>query len=258
MKRWVLGALAALLLMGQAEAADLHVDGLGTLPFSAAVSVTDGGGTAVEAMMRQNMASPKGEKTKRSRLMRFLTVPDGMTFTGTAEDSPSARARIYQLEKREMRGVYTMLVIAFSGDGDEFFPKDRKRAAFWDAAFSGKAGDTLFGGARQPLITLDEFRRAARAAMGKGKGEPVDFTVLSASPWKRYTNGDGTLRWQQQVKITVTNDAGLVVPMWIESVMYRNPAGRYYFLIFTGSHMSGSALGDDILYALYQLEREKL
>lgn len=260
MRKWAcaLGTAALLWAGGAAGAEDLTVEGLGTLPFPAAVAVTDGKGTAVESMIRRNMASPKDKGNKRAALMQFLTVPDRMKLMGDAEDSPVRRARVYQLVTKELRGTYTMMVFAFSGDMETLFSGNKKDIQFWSAAFDPERALRLASHVEKPVITLDEFRAAAKAAMQGKKGPDVDFRILDASSWKPFRNDDGTIRWQQSVQLTVTNDAGLVVPMWIESVLYRNPAGRMYILLFTGSHESGRVLADNILYALHGLEREKL
>lgn len=260
MKKWAcaLGAAALLWAGGAAGAENVMVEGLGTLSFPSDVQVTDGKDTAVEAMIRRNMASPKDKGNQRAALMQFLTVPDRMKLLGDAEDSPVSRARVYQLVTRELRGTYTMMVFAFSGDIETLFKGNQKDIQFWSAAFDPGQALRLAAHTNKPVITLDEFRKAAKESMRGKRGPDVDFQILDASSWKPFRNDDGTIRWQQTVQITVTNDAGLVVPMWIESVLYRNPAGRMYILIFTGSHESGRVLADDILYALHGLEREKL
>lgn len=257
MKRFGCALLALLVSLGlPAGAAELSVSGLGSFPFTEETAVTDGGGTAVEQMLRRGMTQPAQRGTKRQELMRFLAVPEGMLLSDGTTDSPAGRARVWQLVQREERATYTMMVFAFSGDASEIFPKDKKRAAFWERAFT-KGGEEIRY-SDTPMITLEEFRAAAKAAMNRGEGEAVDFRILDASPWKRYGNDDGTYRWQQQVKFTVTNPQGFVVPMWLEGALFRNAAGRFYFLIFTGSHESGRVMADDILVALYRLEREKV
>lgn len=256
MKKVWLGALAALLLWAPCGAAELRVDGLGTLPLADEIRVTDGAGTAVETMLRRGLSrpAPQGKSSKRQELMRFLTVPEGMRLMDGTADSPAARVRIYQLVREEERGTYTMMAFAFSGTAEEIFPRDKKRAAFWERAFD--AGQKEIPRAdNTPMITLDEFRAAAKAAMNRGEGEAVDFQILEASPWKRYANGDGTVRWQQQVKLTVENREGLLVPMWLECALFRNEAGRFHFLVFSGSHESGRVMADALLVALHGVER---
>ena len=243
--------MAALLPLSAAQAADLTVDGLGVIPFKSGVAVTDGKGTAVEAMFRRNMAAGPKE-TKRTALLRFLTMPAGMRLD-RGKEPPVAEARVYQLVRKELRGTYTMMVFVFSGEEEDLFCRNRKAAAFWERAFSAEGPD---GGAMGNALTADEFRGQAEKAMEGAPGPAPDFQILDASPWKRFRNGDGTARWEQQVKVTVTNEAGLVMPMWTESVLYRNGAGRYYFLIFTGSHGSGKKFSGDILYGLYQIGRD--
>lgn len=257
-KKLAAALLAAFLLSaGAARADNLYISGLGTLPFDRDIAVTDGAGTAVEGMIRRQASAPQERNTKRNRLMRFLTVPGGMTLADGTAHSPAAGARLWQLVKKETHGTYTMLAVAFSGDGDELFPKGGQKAR--------ERLETVFRTGRLPaeekdrvLISLDEFRDAAAKAVAGGKGPAPDFRIIDAVPWKVYNNDDGTVRWQQSVKFTIIGEDGLVVPMWMESVLYRNSGGRYYFLIFTGGHESGRQMEDEILYALYRLEREKV
>ncbi len=255
MKKFLTALLiAAMAPFAGAAAADLAIEGLGTLPFGREIHVTDGRGTAVEAMMQRNLAAPGHQETKRSHLMRFLTVPDGMLLAH-GEGSPLSRVRVYQLVRQDMRTTYTMMVFVFSGDEKEIFEGNQKKMRFWDGAFQKGPGRPEMAGR---ALNTEEFRQNARRAMNEGSGAAPDFRILDGSSWKKYTNEDGTIRWQQQAKYVVTNEKGLAMPMWTESVLYRNLAGRYYFLIFTGSHESGRKLSDAVLYGLYQLEREKL
>ena len=184
-------------------------------------------------------------------------MPEGMTVSNGTADSPAARARIYQLVKDTHGGTCTMTAVVFSGDGDELFPKGEKAAMKWWAdAF--RPGAKSGADRQRVLISLDEFRQAAGRAMDGKSGGPVEYEVLAATPWKSYGNDDGTVRWQQSVKFVITTEKGLMVPTWMESALYRNAAGRYYFLIFTGSHESGRQFEDELLYALYQIGREKV
>ncbi len=255
MKKFLTALLiAAIVPFAGAGAEDLAIEGLGTLPFGKDIHVTDGRGTAVEGMMRRSFSGADHQDTKRSHLMRFLTVPEGM-FLAHGEDSPLSRMRVYQLVQQDMRTTYTMMVFVFSGDEEEIFRGKQKNMRFWDKAFQKDGGNPGMPGR---ALNVEEFRQSAARAMEEGSGTAPDFRILDGSSWKKYTNEDGTLRWQQQVKAIVTNEKGLVMPLWTESVLYRNLAGRYYFLIFTGSHESGRKLSDALLYGLYQLRREKL
>ena len=255
MKKFLTALLiAAIAPFAGAGAEDLAIEGLGTLPFGKDIHVTDGRGTAVEEMMRRNFSAAIHQDTKESHLMHFLTVPEGMILSH-GSDSPLSRVRVYQLVQQDMRTTYTMMVFVFSGDEEELFRGKKEKISFWDRAFrKEESGPAMPGRA----LNVEEFRQNAERAMEEGRGAAPDFRILDGSSWKKYTNEDGTLRWQQQVKSIVTNEKGLVMPLWTESVLYRNLAGRYYFLIFTGSHQSGRKLSDAVLYGLYQLRREKL
>lgn len=255
MKKFLTALLiAAIAPFAGAGAEDLAIEGLGTLPLGKDIRVTDGRDTAVESMMRRSLSASSRQDTKRAHLMRFLTVPEGMRFS-RGEDSPLSRVRVYQLVRQDMRTTYTMMAFVFSGDEEEIFSGNRKAMRFWESAFRKDGG---YPGVTGRALNAEEFRKNAESAMEEGKGAAPDFRILDGSSWKKYTNEDGTIRWQQQVKSIVTNEKGLVMPMWTESVLYRNLAGRYYFLIFTGSHESGRKLSDAVLYGLYQLRREKL
>lgn len=257
MKKFWFGAAMALALAFPCGASELRVDGLGTFPFPEEIRVTDGAGTAVETMLRRGLSrpSPTGKPEKRQELMRFLTVPEGMRLMDGTASSPAARVRLYQLVREEERGTYTMLAFAFSGTAEEIFPRDKKRAAFWERAFDASKKEIPRMGNETPMITLDEFRAAAKSAMNRGEGDAVDFQILEASPWKRYANADGTVRYQQQVKLTVENREGLLVPMWLECALYRGAAGRFHFLVFSGSHESGRVMADALVVALHGVER---
>lgn len=249
MKQFLAALILAAALPWAAAAEDLYVGGLGTFPFRDTVHVTDGNGTAVESMMRRNMNAPGQKETKRSALMRFLTVPAGMR-PGEA----ASGVRLSQLVVKNPQGIYTMLAFVFSGDEKELFRGDRKAARFWEEAFQPGTRTEAPGRDRG----TDAFVREAASVMAGKKGEAPDFRILGASPWTRYNNADGTVRWQQDVQCVVTNPRGLVIPMRLVSALYRNWAGRYYLVIFTGGHESGRVLSDDILYALYQVRREKV
>lgn len=257
MKKFLTAALAACLipLAGISFAAPLRIDGLGTLPFSENVRVTDGAGTAVEAMFQRGMTVPEKKKTKAGEFMRKLTVPEGMALRGY-EDAPASRVHIYQLVTEGKQGIYTMNVFAFSGDAEELFQGNKKRAAFWDAAFRGeKRMEAADGG---QTIGLGEYAKSLKSAVEKGTGDAPEFKLLDASPWKPFRNDDGTVRWQQQVKLVLTRPDGFTIPMWTDSVLYRNTAGRYYLILFTGSHESGRHMESDVLAGLYRIEREAL
>lgn len=257
MKKCLAAVLAACLvsLSGAALAAPLHVEGLGTLPFGESVEVRDGAGTAIEAMFRRNMSAPQKKKTKADEFMKKLTVPPGMELRGY-EDAPVSRVGISQLVTKGKQGIYTMNVFAFSGEADELFRGDKKKAAFWDGAFrGGKRLEAEDGG---QTVGLDEYAKSLTSALEKGEGAAPAFRLLDASPWKPYKNDDETTRWQQQVKVVITRPDGFMIPLWIDSVLYRNTAGRYYLLLFTGSHASGRHMDDDILKGLYRIEREAL
>lgn len=140
-KKLAAALLAAFLLSaGAARADNLYISGLGTLPFDRDIAVTDGAGTAVEGMIRRQASAPQERNTKRNRLMRFLTVPGGMTLADGTAHSPAAGARLWQLVKKETHGTYTMLAVAFSGDGTSSSRKAGKRRGNGWKRSSARAG----------------------------------------------------------------------------------------------------------------------
>lgn len=253
-KLWALALAAALMSGGAAQGEDMHISGLGTLPFAKDIRVIDGGGTAVESMLRQSMAQPQDRQSPRAAILRFFTMPPGAIVSNGTMDSPAGRARIYQLVKETSHAMYTMTAVAFAGTEEELFPRNKKIRAWWDEAFrqGGKVGRAR----EMTLISLEDFQRAAREVMARREGDAVEFRVIEAAPWRAYHNDDGTTRWQQQVKFVITTENGLRAAVWMESVLYRDEAGTYHFLIFSGSHESGRQFAEELLYALYQIRRE--
>ena len=250
-----LALLAALSAAPLAMADTLSVDGLGAFPFED-VRVTDARGTAVLSMIRRSMESPKQQETKRTALLRFLTVPEGMRLRNETGASAIENLRVWQLVRDNAHGTYTMLVFAFSGDRETLFPKNAKKAAdFWEHAFSGDADHLAKWDPVTKSVFLEDFRKEALAAAEDKSGDMPKLYILDASSWKPFHNEDGSVRWQQTVKFTLTGDDGFVTPSWYESVLYRTSAGRYYFLLFLGSHQSAEVLEDSILQALYRIER---
>ncbi len=250
-----LAFLAALSVAPFAWADTLFVDGLGSFPFEN-IRVTDAKGTAVLSMIRRSMESPTLKETKRTALLRFLTVPEGLRLRSETGASAVDNLRVWQLVKENVHGTYTMLVFAFSGDRETLFPKNAKKAAdFWEHAFSGDAEHLAKWDPAARPVFLDDFRKEALAAAADKSGDMPNLHILDASSWKPFHNRDGSVRWQQSVKFTLTGENGFVTPSWYESVLYRTSAGRYYFLLFLGSHQSAEVLEDSILQALYRIER---
>ena len=250
-----LALLAALSAAPLAMADTLFVDGLGAFPFEN-IRVTDAKGTAVLSMIRRSMEDPTRTETKRTALLRFLTVPEGMRLRNENGASAIENLRVWQLVRENAHGTYTMLVFAFSGDRETLFPKNAKKAAdFWEHAFSGDAEHLAKWDPVTRPVFLEDFRREALAAAEGKSGDMPKLHILDASSWKPFHNQDGSVRWQQKVKFTLTGDDGFVTPSWYESVLYRTSDGRYYFLLFLGSHQSADALEDSILQALYRIER---
>ena len=250
-----LALLAALSAAPMAMADTLCVDGLGTLPFED-IRVTDAKGTAVLSMLRRSMENPKRQETKRTALLRFLTVPEGMRLRNENGASAIDNLRVWQLVQENAHGTYTMLVFAFSGDREMLFPKNAKKEAdFWEQAFSGDAERLAKWDPVTRSVFLEDFRKEALAAAADKPGDMPRLHIIDASSWKPFHNKDGTVRWQQKVKFTLTGENGFVTPSWYESVLYRASDGRYYFLLFLGSHQSAEVLEDSVLQALYRIER---
>ncbi len=240
---------------GNVFADTLFVPHLGSFPFEN-LHVTDGGGTAVEAMLRRTMEKAEPKETKRSALLRFLTMPFGMRLRQDSGLSAVSGLHVYQLVRENTHGMYTMLVFAFSGDKDSLFSKGEKKAAdFWEQAFIPDDAKRAALPLERQAVFAEDFRKAALSAMTGKEGEEPRFHILSASSWRPYHNLDGTLRWQQSVKISLENADGFTMPSWYESVLYRTESGRYVFLLFLSSHRSADEMEEDILHALYRVER---
>ena len=258
MKKRTAALFLALSLLGGAAQADmLSVPGLGRFPFES-LHVTDGEGTAVEAMLRRHMETAEPKETKRTALLRFLTMPDGMRLRNESGLSAVSGLHVYQLVKEDSHGMYTMMVFVFSGDRETLFRRsDKKAADFWARAFEEEETKRAKMSPDKQYVFLKDFQRAALSVMEGKPGEAPRFRILDASAWKPYHNGDGTVRWQQSVKIALEREDGFVMPSWYESVLYRTKAGRYVFLLFLGSHQSAVETEEEILHALYRVERSE-
>lgn len=69
-----------------------------------------------------------------------------------------------------------------------------------------------------------------------------------------FRDGDGTYHWSQEAKVIITNEKGLSYPLWVYTSLYKE-GNRYYLIEVNGSHEAADALGDSLVYGLYQLKR---
>lgn len=78
--------------------------------------------------------------------------------------------------------------------------------------------------------------------------------ILTFNPWHAFRDGDGTYHWSQEAKVIITNEKGLSYPLWVYTSLYKE-GNRYYLIEVNGSHEAADALGDSLVYGLYQLKR---
>lgn len=56
----------------------------------------------------------------------------------------------------------------------------------------------------------------------------------------------------QEAKVIITNEKGLSYPLWVYTSLYKE-GNRYYLIEVNGSE-TADALGDSLVYGLYQLK----
>ena len=154
----------------------------------------------------------------------------------------------------EISGTYTAAVFVFSGTEDDFFHEGgRKAALFWRNAFREDAGrpTSLFG---MPKISTAEFQGFLDEMMKEKADGSRAVKILTFSPWHAFRDGDGTYHWSQEAKVIITNEKGLSYPLWVYTSLYKE-GNRYYLIEVNGSHEAADALGDSLVYGLYQLKR---
>lgn len=249
--------LAASLLMGGWQAAmaeNLTIAGLGTLPLDSRISITDGKDNVMMDLFKKETKKKGYGKTARALMWSMLAVPLGMNLYPEKASYPYDSLHLYQLVKRTVSGTYTAAVFVFSGTEDDFFHEGgRKAALFWRDAFREDAGrpTSLFG---MPKISTAEFQGFLNEMMKeKGDGSRA-VKILTFNPWHAFRDGDGTYHWSQEAKVIITNEKGLSYPLWVYTSLYKE-GNRYYLIEVNGSHEAADALGDSLVYGLYQLKR---
>lgn len=154
-------ALSAALVLGGAAGAradDLVIDGLGKIPLGNAVTVQNGNGTDIQNFLKKGAERKGYGKTSNAAMWTLMTVPPGMNVYPEKPPYPYESMELYQLRKRDVRGVYTAIVVVLSGTPEVFFHEGNRRAEkFWSDAFreDAKRPSTLFG---MPKIQLKEFQ----------------------------------------------------------------------------------------------------
>ena len=249
--------LAATLLLGGCQAAmadDLTISGLGTLPLGDKISVTDGKDNVLGELFKKETKRKGYGKTAKAAMWSMLAVPPGMNLYPEKEPYPYDSLHLYQLMKRTVSGTYTAAVLVFSGTEEDFFHGgNRKAALFWKNAFREDAGrpTSLFG---MPKISTAEFQGFLDEILKEKSGDSRAVKILTFNPWHAFKDGDGTYHWSQEAKVIITNEKGLSYPLWIYTSLYKE-GNRYYLIEFNGSHEAADALGDSLVYGLYQLKR---
>lgn len=249
--------LAASLLMGGWQAAmaeDLTIAGLGTLPLDSRISITDGKDNVMMDLFKKETKKKGYGKTARALMWSMLAVPPGMNLYPEKAPYPYDSLHLYQLVKRTVSGTYTAAVFVFSGTEDDFFHEGgRKAALFWRDAFREDAGrpTSLFG---MPKISTAEFQGFLDEMMKEKRDGSRAVKILTFNPWHAFRDGDGTYHWSQEAKVIITNEKGLSYPLWVYTSLYKE-GNRYYLIEVNGSHEAADALGDSLVYGLYQLKR---
>lgn len=259
MKKKLCALAAAVMMLAAgtaADAQDLIIPGLGKLPFGDKITVTDGTESRIGDWIREGTKTKNYRNTKRAAMERFLYIPPGMELFPEEPPYPYDSLKIYQLRKDTVAGDYTATIYVISGTEEALFRNvSEKTVLFWRNAFRENAErpEGLFGGVK---IRTEEFQAALDEALADRKGSTEKVQILSMNMWQPVANHDGTWRWQQEIRGIMSNDRGLSFPFWNQSVLYRRE-GVYYLMEIRGSHASAQALEKDLLYGLYQLEREK-
>lgn len=227
-------ALSAALVLGGAAGAradDLVIDGLGKIPLGNAVTVQNGNGTDIQNFLKKGAERKGYGKTSNAAMWTLMTVPPGMNVYPEKPPYPYESMELYQLRKRDVRGVYTAIVVVLSGTPEVFFHEGNRRAEkFWSDAFreDAKRPSTLFG---MPKIQLKEFQNVVDEVLKDKKGGANKVKVLTVSPWRAYKQEDGEYRWGQDAKIIMTMPNGLSFPLWVGKLCFqagKQVLPRYY------------------------------
>lgn len=240
---------------GMAQAEDLSIEGLGTIPFGQRVSVTDGGHTAINRFFIEGSHREGYGKSAAAALWAILTVPPGMNLHPEKPPYPYDSLHIYQLKKAKVDGLYTASLFVIKGTEEDFFHEGRKKAReFWRSAFREDAErpTSLFG---LPKIQISEFQSLIDHVMEE-KGGKGHVRIQEFTPWRAYKGDDGTYHWAQEVRVVMTNEKGLSFPMWIYSALFKE--GDTYFLLMTnGSHATAREMEPILIYGFYSLKRSE-
>lgn len=120
-------ALSAALVLGGAAGAradDLVIDGLGKIPLGNAVTVQNGNGTDIQNFLKKGAERKGYGKTSNAAMWTLMTVPPGMNVYPEKPPYPYESMELYQLRKRDVRGVYTASVVVLSGTPEVFSMKE--------------------------------------------------------------------------------------------------------------------------------------
>ena len=237
-----------------ASAEDLVIDGLGRMPMAQEITVVDGGKTKINEFMVQSVHQKDYGKSVKASLWSILTVPPGMNLYPEKPPYPYDSMHMYQMRKKDVRGVYSAGVFVIKGSAEDFFHGgNRKAADFWKDAFREDAErpTSLFG---MPKIRTEELQALVDHVLAEKKGPSLSVKILTFTPWRAYKNEDGTFRWSQEAKVVMTNEKGLSFPLWISSSLLKQ-GDTYYLIEINGSHIAADKMADDILYGFYRMKR---
>ncbi len=243
--------------IGTVSAAPLTVSGLGTFPLHQKMEVVDGRGTSMENLFKERGKVKNHDRTDMAKILNFFAVPPGMNLHPDEEPHPYDNLELYQVRTADVRGRYSALVSIVSGDKNAVFQgKKEKVISFWENAFAGKAErpESLFG---KPKISIEEYQRELNQYLKENKGEELQVRLISFTPWRAYENGDGSYRWSQEARIIISNEKNISFPLWLYSNVYKE-GDRYYIVLIQGSHTAAEKMGEELLYGLYGLERNRL
>lgn len=221
---WGMAFLLCVMSAGGALGADISLSDGVKIPFDRAIEVTT---PTYEA----GVSEMAGEA--------FFAVPPGMDVTQATKEA-------WTLTLEKPRGTYVVDVYLFQGTAEELFPRETERH-FWETAFTyGTEKPVGIFGERK--YEVSEYQKELDERIGNGSS----LTLLSFSPWRTYRNGDGTVRWAQEVKWVEVTGAYAVVPLWQYANLYKR--GKIYNLIVFQSRLAAAAIMEPrVVSALYRL-----
>lgn len=223
---WGMAFLLCIMSVGVVKGADISLsDGVG-IPFDRAMEVTR---RAEDAGANEMEGVPS------------FALPPGMDVTRATKEA-------WTLTLEKPRGTYVVDVYLFQGTAEVLFPREKERH-FWETAFTyDKEKPAAIFGERK--YELREYQKELDEGMGTG--DESSLTLLSFSPWRTYRNGDGTVRWAQEVKWVELTGAYTVAPLWQYANLYKR-GDIYNLIVFRSRLVSAAIMEPRVVSALYRL-----